>query len=277
VSVDRRIALLGLPRTGKSTFLGALWQIVQDPAQDQITEENVTGDRSYVDRLGELVARAEEIPRTEVDSAEDLAITLGFRGFGTAQVEVPDLSGESARQLVEDRIWRPRLDEAVQEADALMLFVHPDRIDVPVSIGFAQASGARAREGSTPQPAPDFSADRACTAAKLVDLLENVLEVMSAKAPVAVAVVISAWDRVAGSRTPAQWLSEQLPGVADMLASNPDLTRWSVFGLSAQGGQLPGERATLLEKGDISARVFAMDASGSNVGLSEPLRWAVWS
>ena len=133
------VALLGLPQTGKSTYLGALWQIIQDLSQTSIFEEDVTGDRSYVDELGIRVSKAVEISRTEVDSRGRLAIKLRFEGEGIVTVNVPDLSGESARQLIEDRVWRKTLVDAIESADSLILFVHPERIDAPVSITFANA------------------------------------------------------------------------------------------------------------------------------------------
>ena len=63
-----RLAFLGLPRTGKSTFLGALWALVQSPAETSVSETNFSGDRSYVQKLADQVARGEEIDRTDVDA-----------------------------------------------------------------------------------------------------------------------------------------------------------------------------------------------------------------
>ena len=64
------VAFLGLPRTGKSTYLGALWQLAQDPAERTIVERDVVGDRSYLQTLGDQVARGVEIGRTEISSVE---------------------------------------------------------------------------------------------------------------------------------------------------------------------------------------------------------------
>ena len=32
------VALLGLPRTGKSTYLGSLWQLIQDDGDQSLVE-----------------------------------------------------------------------------------------------------------------------------------------------------------------------------------------------------------------------------------------------
>ena len=85
------VSLLGLPRTGKSTYLGALWQLIQDSGEPTIVERDFRGDRSYLQQLGEQVALAEEIQRTEVESNEGLELTVGFDEDGDVNLTVPDL------------------------------------------------------------------------------------------------------------------------------------------------------------------------------------------
>ena len=51
-----------MPQTGKSTFLGALWALVQSPLEQSVSEASFSGDRSYIQRLAEQVARGELRP-----------------------------------------------------------------------------------------------------------------------------------------------------------------------------------------------------------------------
>lgn len=145
-----RLAFLGLPRTGKSTFLGAFWALVQSPVETSVRETRFGGDRSYVQRLAEQVARGEELDRTALDADEGLSVALRFDELGVAELVVPDISGEALRVLVERRIWYPRLLDACSEATALLVFVHPDRLRLPVRIagggGVAVAEGGGAAD-----------------------------------------------------------------------------------------------------------------------------------
>ena len=269
----RTITLLGLPRTGKSTYVGALWLLVQDPSANRVAETDARGDRSYVDELADIVARAKEMPRTPVDSREGLSVTVAFGGGSDLVLNLPDLSGESVRELVEDRHWRPTLDEAVQAADALVLFVHPERIETPIPISMTLGVAGDLATDTGTGGTPAFDPKKACTAAKLVDLMENILDATRHSPPTRIAVVVSAWDTVGGDRTPEEWLAERLPGLSDMLIANRELVECRVFGVSAQGGRLPEQEAELVGR-ELRLRAFARAGSGQPADLSDPIRWA---
>lgn len=271
MSDKRTIAMLGLPRTGKSTYLGALWRLVQDTQAPGIYEVGFTGDRSRINMLADNVSNGVEIERTEVDTEEGFELEVGFEGGDSVRLDIPDLSGEASRELVEDRVWRTSLAQTLQRANALMLFVHPDKIEPPVPANFA---GVDNEEDDDESEELEFPVKDACTAAKLTELLENVLELRSDLWPIRTAVIVSAWDRVAGEPAPPRWLEERLPGVAGMLNCNPDRVRTAVFGISAQGGDLQKDRDALLAKG-VRERAFALDAAAKPAALWSPLRWTL--
>ena len=270
-----RLALIGMPQTGKSTFLGALWALVQSPLEQTVSEAAFSGDRSYIQRLAEQVARGEEIDRTGVDTNEAMAVELAFESLGSADVLIPDTSGESLRVLVEQRLWHPRLRAACEEATAIALFVHPARLRVPQPLSLLDGFE---RESATPDAQEPVSFDvheHAATAAELIDVFENVTELCRESWPIRLAVIISAWDRVDGDPTPQEWLATRLPAVLATIESNPDIAALEVFGVSAQGGPLEA-REELLTRGEICDRVYARDRAGQPVSLVAPVRWAIF-
>ena len=283
-----RLVFLGLPRTGKSTFLGAFWALVQSPVETSVREASFSGDRSYVQRLAEQVARGEELDRTALGADDELEVELQFEPEGFAQLAIPDTSGESLRILAERRIWYPRLLAACSDATAILVFIHPERLRLPQRIAIA-AGGGRAEPEAAPERAAGglefhpgdpvgFQAqEHACTAAELIDVFENLAELWRERRPIRVGVVVSAWDRVGGDPrpTPYEWMGAWLPGVLATLESNRDVADFEVYGVSAQGGSL-AERDGLLAKGEICDRVFAEDRDGRAVSLVDPIRWAIW-
>ena len=287
----KTVVLLGLPRTGKSTYLGALWQLAQDPAEPTIVERDVTGDRSYLQKLGDQVARGQEIGRTETSSVEGMRLTLGFEQ-GDIAVHVPDLGGETLRLLVEDRVWHSSLQDTIATSDAILLFLHPEKLKLPMTIAMADEvlSGLQSLQGKdSPESAngqnaerraelelPKFQAKSACTVAKYLDALENILTDQRAQWPIRLAIVISAWDTVDGSQTPASWLQVNVPALASFAKANTDMIKWSLYGVSAQGGKLPDRRDELLACGDVRDRAYARNESGAAVPVTEPLRWSLW-
>lgn len=266
--------MLGLPRTGKSTYLGALWRLVQDMEVPDIWEVDFTGARSRINMLADNVSNGIEMERTEVDTEEGFELEVGFTGDHSVRLDIPDLSGEATRELVEGRVWRKSLAGTLERANALMLFVHPDSIELPVPANFTGADESE-DDGEPAEEELQFPVKDACTAAKLIELLENVINLRSDLWPIRIAVIVSAWDRVTGAHTPPAWLQGRLPGVAGMLTCNPDQVDATVFGVSAQGGRLPQDKEVLLAKGGVRQRVFADDPAGKRAGLWAPLRWAL--
>ena len=285
------VAFLGLPRTGKSTYLGALWQLVQDSDEPGIVERDVTGDRSYLQELGERVAVGAEIGRTEVASGEGMQLTLGFEQ-GDVRVEIPDLGGETLRLLVEDRVWHPRLKNTIAAADAMLLFLHPEEHCLPTAIGIADEvlKGLESTQGAgdteladrpdggsrNAREVPEFENAAACTVAQCLDALENILWYRRSRWPIRLVIVISAWDTVDGSLTPAEWLRDRAPALDSFANANTDMVEWSLYGVSAQGGRLPDDRDELLARGSVRERAYARSARGDAVSLAEPLRWVLW-
>jgi hypothetical protein len=283
-----RLVFLGLPRTGKSTFLGAFWALIQSPAETSVREASFSGDRSYVQRLAEQVARGEELDRTALGAGEELSVEVRFEPEGLAQLVIPDTSGESLRVLAERRIWYPRLLEACTNATAILVFINPERLRMPqriaVAVGGGQAEPEVAAERMPgevqfhPGDPIGFQAqEHACTAAELIDVFENIAELWRDRRSIRVGVVVSAWDRVGGDPrlTPYEWMGARLPGVLGTLESNRDIADFEVFGVSAQGGTLE-DRDELLARGEICDRVFAEDRDGRSVSLVDPIRWAIW-
>ncbi|HLW95327.1 MAG TPA: hypothetical protein VKS25_08130, partial [Solirubrobacteraceae bacterium] len=190
-----RVALLGMPRSGKSTYLGTLWAVVQSPLDDSVVEASFSGDRAYVQRLADQVARAQEVERTALDSSGQLAVTLEFEHDGLADLLIPDTSGESLRLLFEQRVWYPPLRAVCEEATSILLFVHPERIRVPQPISVLGAAASAANGGGDQTSTATIAFDpreHASSAAELISVVENVIEIGQAAWPVRFAVVVSA-------------------------------------------------------------------------------------
>jgi hypothetical protein len=285
-----KIALIGLPRTGKSTYLGALWNLIQDDDDASIHEVQVKGDRSYLQFLGERVASLEEIRRTDVESEEAFQVTVGLLSRPSIELYIPDLSGETLRILVEDREWHGLLQAAIKGAHGILLFVHPNRVRQPIRTNFTDEmvtefltitpsieEGDEVENTNESNESPRFKSRFACTAAQLIDAIENILDDMKGDPPIRLGIIISAWDEVDGQVTPQEWMEQELPAVWSLCQSNSDLLEVAIFGVSALGGRLPEEREDLLLKRSVYERAFACEGDGSPAPLSRPLEWALSS
>ncbi len=292
--------MVGLPATGKSTFLAALWHVVEsEEIADSLQADHLQPDREYVNRIRDAWLACERVPRT---STEDTA-TMVLRhpkGDGTLEVIFPDLSGETFRAHWSSREWSTEFAEMVGETAAIMLFLHPQEVVEPVPIQDAAElvrtleaeddAEPMEPEGSPeltePKPAEptesEWDIEQAPTQVKTVELLQFLDCHLAHRRPVPLAIVISAWDlaeklagELAAAVTPGSWLAARLPQLDQYIRANPESFNAAVFGISAQGGDLDSPDDVTRLKAEVrpSKRIRVIRDDASSHDITYPIKW----
>lgn len=241
---------LGLPASGKSTFLAALWHVLESgEIPSALCRTGLQADREYLNRIRDAWAVFEKVPRTEMPEASVVFDLADHAGELSGQVSFPDLPGESFDTQWTDRIWTEEFDRQVREADGFLLFISPDYVSRVLIRDASQRipDDALARDPTAAQRAERaWDARKAPTQAKLVDLLQFLAEVREPGRPSPLAVVVSAWDRAerqadpdgARAATPEAWVRAHMPLLWQYVTANPEVFRARWYGVSAQGGDL---------------------------------------
>jgi len=94
---QRNVVMLGLPRTGKSAYLGTLWHCVEEPSVAEVQEADLPGDLDHVQGLAAVNRSLEDLPRTHREDEYDFNAPVRFADGQTASLRVPDLSGGPPR------------------------------------------------------------------------------------------------------------------------------------------------------------------------------------
>ena len=284
----QNLLLIGLPATGKTTYLAALWHVVQQlqpPSMLQV--EKLDGDIRYLNDICKTWLPCEPVPRTNPDSetiasmhlrdaASDRNTTLFF----------PDLSGESFELQWTTRQLTKTYDKQLRTATGALLFVNPSTVVEPIRIDQLDAAIADLEQlaGGQNQQDPKSAApaswrqDRTPTQVQLVELLQFLAERSSFRKGFRLAVMISAWDRISSAGlSPVEWLEQRLPLLAQFLVANVHNFETSIYGVSAQGGEYATDAEQLAAKQPID-RILLV---GANVkrpqDLTEPIRWLMRS
>jgi hypothetical protein len=287
----KRLALLGLPGTGKSAYLGTLQHMVEEPSVEEVAEADLPENPRHVQELADANRAMESLPRTRSDADESYRALVEFVGRGTVSLDLHDRSGEQLQALVELRTWPNLLREEIRLADGLLLFVSPDTVQAPLSHKvtaawesqlpdpeLAEAGGTSTERVENEVVASEgddvtYSNHMACTAAKVVDGLENILDAMAPRWPVRVAVVVSKFD-LTDETSPDEWLRARLPALTNMLDASSGRLQWTSFGVSALGGSVQ-EAESVLGQGDLHERATAVDAGACSVSFAAPVSWAL--
>jgi hypothetical protein len=276
--------LIGLPATGKTTYLAALWHVVQQlqpPSMLQL--EKLDGETKYLNEICKTWLTCEPVPRTNPgsetvasmhlrDTANDRSTTLLF----------PDLSGESFELQWATRQLTKTYDKQLRTATGALIFVNPLTVVEPVRIDqldaaiadIEQLAPTANHQNPTSFVPAAWSPDRTPTQVQLVELLQFLTGRSSFRKGFRLAVMISAWDRVSSAGlTPIRWLEQRLPLLAQFLEANTADFEAIIYGVSAQGGEYATDAAQLAVKNPID-RILLI---GANVkrpqDLTEPIRW----
>lgn len=282
---ERSIVIIGLPESGKTTFLAALWHLVTEADVDGMALSFHTLSRGNVSHLNQIAGRWRDAriqERTGVGGNRLVSMSLLDADGNPVRVTFPDVPGEAYRRMWEDRDCEQEIAE-ILNADGVLLFVHSDTIDLPSwlvdELVLAEKMGISLPEGGEvpwhPRLAP--------TQVQLVDLLQTLRQPPLDIGPRRLVIMLSAWDKAEGEGlAPVTFLEAKLPLLAQYLRQNADGWTWRVCGLSAQGGEYdptesgkgPVPEAEKLRKMDRpSQRIRLVSESTESHDLTEPLAW----
>lgn len=281
----RSIVVIGLPGSGKTTFLAALWHLIfsREIATQLGFGGLMQGDKKHLNEISTRWRNAQMQERTQI--AGDRLVSLNFRSPSgdVTTVTFPDVAGEAYRQMWEVRECERAVAETLTQGNVL-LFIHADNIKSPQWIAdnaaVLQMLGLPAERNGEPV---DWHPRLAPTQVQLVGLLDLLTESPLDVGPRRLAVMLSAWDRAKGERlSPTEFVRVKLPLLAQYLETNSDQWDARVFGVSAQGGEyddvqsdaLPKQSAEELRSIDNpSARIELTDGASSVHDLTVPIAW----
>lgn len=271
------LLFIGLPGSGKTTFLAALWHVLSDGSgATSLKLTKLSGDRTYLNQITKEWRECSQVLRTNLQAEQVVVLHLDGEGFGAFDLSIPDLAGEAFKQQLSDRRMSRRHDAFVQEATGVMLFLHPDvqkgtqltvarRLEAELPGAHEEAAGVSVDNTWSPELLP--------TQAKLVELLQFLLERTQRK--LRVAVVVSAWDLVDKFGAPHEFVARELPLLQQFLEVHDDRFEYSVFGVSAQGGDITvaAEKQTLLELDDALKRIKVRQEQQTTQDITKPIAW----
>lgn len=265
--MSKAIVAMGLPESGKTTFLAALWHL--------LTNKKVLVRLSLVKLAAEEAAYLREIATRWVQAKKQertfhfgnktVKLTLQSEGGEVFDLTFPDIAGEAFSQMWEMRECTPSVADALR-ASGVLLFIHVDKIKPPgwiaddaalaESMGEApgdihddiQTDAQAAAEGAAPadgqanaqgEKAVPWKPESSPTQVQLVDILRCLQALPLDIGPRKLAVILSAWDKVEDDAvSPERFLEMHLPLLHQYLTHGLN-AGWEqrIFGVSAQGAE----------------------------------------
>lgn len=280
---SEKILIIGLPKTGKTTFLAALWHELS-PGKTS-NELKISFDPPESEHLNEITKKwlkFEEHGRTVQGFEKRITLTLETNKEGIVFESVfEDISGETFKSQLKQRKWGKEYDHFVRQARGILLFIHPSEIKEPITIiqalhGYTPKNLDNIESPSSQQQGYTVKFEDIPTQVHLVELLQFMMLVNITQTPRNIGIVISAWDLIKDDyRSPKDWLSQRLPLLDQYLNANENYIQCKIFGVSAQGGDYEKDIEKLQKYNDPSERILVVDEDNSILDITSPISWAV--
>lgn len=282
----RSVVVMGLPGSGKTTFLAALWHLVSEKEVPcSLTYVSLQTDN--IEHLHEIASQwraAKKQERTAQGGDKLVSMILKAEGGDPQTVTFPDVAGEAFLQM-----WGLReCDETVAgwlKEPGVLLFIHADKVTVPKWVIdeklLMEDLGIPPEDEAEAEEVVDWSPDVAPTQVQLVDLLQSMQTEPLDVGPRRLAIILSAWDKAAGrGLSPEEYLARRMP-LLDQFLKHGLGPHWErrIYGISAQGGDYDDDTTTLpdaerLRDIDVpSQRILVVYAGSKSNDLTEPLQW----
>lgn len=286
--MNASFVVMGLPESGKTTFLAALWHLIEaDEAECGLKLDGYRGDLTYLNKISEAWRTFQKVPRTSLVGDVDVSINLLNRDTGVRGVAYfPDIAGEVFDRQVLERRCRPEFVEQVSKDDGILFFISADVREDNLSVvelnyrlkelAGDQVTNDPSNDGSTKSNYErEWEPDRLPVQVRIVQIFSDLQRRPFEQRRRRVAILISAWDLTKGmGLTPHQWLANHLPLVDQFLKTNSQSFQYDIYGVSAQGVDL-GSVAAVDEAARLtpSRRIQIVGPQGTGHDLTIPLVW----
>lgn len=287
--------MVGLPSSGKTTFIAALWYYLTLGDRLLTLDTLQNGDHQYLNKIRDEWLEYRLVTRTLLKDQKNQEILMRLKmrqSDRSVVLDIPDFSGETYKEQFRNREWSHEFDDKLGNLSGIVLFVTSlDRNSMPRFLGpirqLEALLGSEENEtnnasnentsGSTP-PA-EFHHDYVATQAKLVDLLQLIQNRLKRKSPLNMSIVVSAWDKIIEeveegqiTVTPEFWFQQNFPLLHQYIHCNGDLFNVVVFGVSAQGGTYDNDNElNKLLKKNFDDRIIVQDGNSISNDITKPI------
>jgi hypothetical protein len=283
--IEASVTLIGMPETGKTTYVAALYHQLHDPPAGgtaKLRSQPVT--RAYLEGIRGSWLSGKPVGRTPVEGGEDIRLHIENDGVAVT-LQVPDVSGETFASAFATRQIDRRIATSVEAADGLLVFTTPDRLSSRILLtdGVARRANSGERtdghEGrsavNTEQQSAAFDHSSVPGETQLIDLLQWVLDRQAdaGRLLLRCCLLISAWDTMPAPIDPGHWVASQARMLNDFLSAHKSSLDARIYGLSAQGGDYANEDLSEHSPHD---RPYLIDLDGQrSTDLWAPVHWVV--
>lgn len=280
--MHRNFFMAGMPGSGKTTYLAALWTLLSEGLTKTMYTRKVgymPEDNAKLNQIAYEILSYKDIERTKVEERMKLSLTLMDENEEDISLSIPDLAGEIFRNLVKDRQLPKEIVSNLQKSDCILFFTYYRNMSYEKRIengscDIKQTNYTTSGENDNHAIVNfdnQINEQREANESEVVDLLLSLLELLKkSKKTVNIRFIMSAWDMVekeyGNEILPETFVEKRFPLLYQCIHSNQEQMNFEFWGVSAIGGNLADqEDVRRLQSEEINAiRVVSPSGNRSN-------------
>ena len=290
----KSICIVGLPDSGKTTFLAALgcflsngtyrgWKVMETEAV------------KYLQKIGERWLQCVEMVHTSTDTREEIKFSLCNKNTGDiCELKLPDRAGEYFKRSFRTETKEREFQEELRNSCKILMFINPDKYKKEPLIGSLRqnmikflgsvpdASEEKRKkenedsndtdnnknkekdENNKPQAGTGVIQMGDC--AENVELVQSILGAYGTREKIEITLVVSAWDVFAHQKKPENVVKNEVPLLWQFFQGNKERLEVDYMGISAQGGKWDNDdNREKIKKIPWRDRFRAVDSEGNNI------------
>lgn len=293
MDLENNTLLIGLPATGKSSFLAALYNyVLSDIPDKQLTQYKLSDDAEYLNKIHETWLEYKVQQRTTFEKRYDHNVSMFIEDTSTEdklKLNIPDLAGEVFQDHWRNRSMELEYKSLIEGASGMIFFISPLGLKPHLLLSQVKRNTTDFLEGlfddkttetnGYSESAAKWIHDEVPTQVRIVEILQIHLDKMNQINLIPIVFVVSAWDtQIKNSISPKKWIETNLPLLHQFLVSNSQRISHEVVGISAQGGDYENqENLTEIQNfSEPAERVkVTVDGDSYSTNIAYPIQWII--
>lgn len=265
------ILLAGLPDSGKSTYIAALWAVENDGNSDHLLScDGYPSDSSYIDELRNNWMMLKEVRRTVFAEPQEIVLPMkSSRTKSIINLSIPDFKGEFFQRIIENSSSELK---AWCEKSSAVLFM----------MNLGNSSPEMLQEQISETSTNNVELEKVVMTSNEIDLaIKNVLLLKyfyNIMGDCPIAICFSLWDKIddEGGLNVENWVKENHPCIYNYVKYH--FSNYRYYGISAQGvdySDLDGKSEDeLVQKTKMKQRAYVYRDKVS-YDITEPLDFLI--
>lgn len=266
---NKRCLAIGLPDTGKTSYISAFWAIEKDGNTDHhLTFEKYPADTSYLDSMAAMWLDQTNVQRSQINITDLTFDLISMETSSQVQMTIPDFKGERFKLILQNEIVE-EVDNWLKQADCLLFFLSPN-----AEKKFNEEYyGMIPQEKQSYQPLAEFTVDAIDEWIQNVELLKYIHET---RGDMKIAFCVSKWDTMMSKQINVEdWIKQEHRFFYTFVKYHFD--KYKYFGVSAQGLDYNHRHgmteAKVSELTNQRRRAFVSSGKNRDYDITLPLSW----